>query len=121
MTAATCGGAASAMARSSIMWNEAKSASASSTISKMTLCRTTYWPFRSRSTHWHVSATRCHVPHSVASPVTLKQQCCERSPDAHKSDESFCYPEGMKFGVLVFPGSNCDHDTYNVIEQIAHQ
>jgi len=21
----------------------------------------------------------------------------------------------MKFGVLVFPGSNCDHDTYNVI------
>jgi phosphoribosylformylglycinamidine synthase len=27
----------------------------------------------------------------------------------------------MKFGVLVFPGSNCDHDTYNVIEQIAHQ
>ena len=27
----------------------------------------------------------------------------------------------MKFGVLVFPGSNCDHDIYNVIEQIAHQ
>ena len=23
----------------------------------------------------------------------------------------------MKFGVLVFPGSNCDHDTYNVIEK----
>ena len=21
----------------------------------------------------------------------------------------------MKFGVLVFPGSNCDHDTYNVL------
>ena len=27
----------------------------------------------------------------------------------------------MKFGVLVFPGSNCDHDTYNVIAQVAHQ
>jgi phosphoribosylformylglycinamidine synthase len=27
----------------------------------------------------------------------------------------------MKFGVLVFPGSNCDHDTYNVIETIARQ
>jgi phosphoribosylformylglycinamidine synthase len=27
----------------------------------------------------------------------------------------------MKFGVPVFPGSNCDHDTYNVIETIAHQ
>jgi phosphoribosylformylglycinamidine synthase len=27
----------------------------------------------------------------------------------------------MKFGVLVFPGSNCDHDTANVIEQIARQ
>src|ERR1700744_3426708 len=27
----------------------------------------------------------------------------------------------MKFGVLVFPGSNCDHDTYNVVEPIAHQ
>jgi phosphoribosylformylglycinamidine synthase subunit PurQ / glutaminase len=27
----------------------------------------------------------------------------------------------MKFGVAVFPGSNCDHDTYNVIESIAHQ
>jgi len=27
----------------------------------------------------------------------------------------------MKFGVLVFPGSNCDHDTYNVIAEIAQQ
>lgn len=27
----------------------------------------------------------------------------------------------MKFGVLVFPGSNCDHDTYHVIAKIAHQ
>src|ERR1700709_2030592 len=24
----------------------------------------------------------------------------------------------MKFGVLVFPGSNCDRDTYNVVENI---
>ena len=24
----------------------------------------------------------------------------------------------MKFGVLVFPGSNCDHDTYNVIDAL---
>lgn len=27
----------------------------------------------------------------------------------------------MKFGVLVFPGSNCDHDAFNVIAAIAHQ
>src|SRR6201989_2191067 len=27
----------------------------------------------------------------------------------------------MKFGFLVFPGSNCDHDTYNVIAEIARQ
>ena len=27
----------------------------------------------------------------------------------------------MKFGVLVFPGSNCDHDTYNVIHTLARQ
>jgi len=27
----------------------------------------------------------------------------------------------MRFGVLVFPGSNCDHDTYNVIAQVAKQ
>ena len=27
----------------------------------------------------------------------------------------------MKFGVLVFPGSNCDHDTYNVIAEVAKQ
>ncbi len=27
----------------------------------------------------------------------------------------------MKFGVLVFPGSNCDHDTYNVIGTLVHQ
>ncbi len=27
----------------------------------------------------------------------------------------------MKFGVLVFPGSNCDHDTYHVISEIAQQ
>ncbi|MDP9039462.1 MAG: phosphoribosylformylglycinamidine synthase subunit PurQ [Acidobacteriota bacterium] len=24
----------------------------------------------------------------------------------------------MKFGVLVFPGSNCDHDTYNVVAAV---
>jgi len=27
----------------------------------------------------------------------------------------------MKFGVLIFPGSNCDQDTYNVIAEVAHQ
>jgi len=27
----------------------------------------------------------------------------------------------MKFGVLVFPGSNCDQDTYWTIQQVAHQ
>ena len=27
----------------------------------------------------------------------------------------------MKFGVLVFPGSNCDHDTYNVVESLVQQ
>jgi phosphoribosylformylglycinamidine synthase subunit PurQ / glutaminase len=27
----------------------------------------------------------------------------------------------MKFGVLVFPGSNCDHDTYNVIDTLTKQ
>lgn len=27
----------------------------------------------------------------------------------------------MKYGVLVFPGSNCDHDTYHVISEIAGQ
>jgi phosphoribosylformylglycinamidine synthase subunit PurQ / glutaminase len=27
----------------------------------------------------------------------------------------------MKFGVPVFPGSNCDHDTYHVISEIARQ
>ncbi len=27
----------------------------------------------------------------------------------------------MKFGVLVFPGSNCDHDTYNVLDAVAQQ
>jgi phosphoribosylformylglycinamidine synthase I len=27
----------------------------------------------------------------------------------------------MKFGVLIFPGSNCDHDTYHVIADVARQ
>src|SRR5690348_13722586 len=27
----------------------------------------------------------------------------------------------MKFGVLVFPGSNCDHDAYWVLSQVAQQ
>jgi phosphoribosylformylglycinamidine synthase subunit PurQ / glutaminase len=27
----------------------------------------------------------------------------------------------MRFGVLVFPGSNCDHDTYHVIAEVARQ
>jgi len=29
--------------------------------------------------------------------------------------------KAMKFGVLVFPGSNCDHDTYHVVDAIARQ
>src|SRR6202162_4168070 len=27
----------------------------------------------------------------------------------------------MKFGVLVFPGSNCDHDAYHVLREVADQ
>ena len=27
----------------------------------------------------------------------------------------------MKFGVLVFPGSNCDHDTWHVVAELARQ
>ncbi|MGD0913637.1 MAG: phosphoribosylformylglycinamidine synthase subunit PurQ [Terracidiphilus sp.] len=27
----------------------------------------------------------------------------------------------MKFGVIIFPGSNCDHDAYNVIAEVARQ
>jgi phosphoribosylformylglycinamidine synthase subunit PurQ / glutaminase len=27
----------------------------------------------------------------------------------------------MKFGVIVFPGSNCDHDAHHVISQVARQ
>jgi phosphoribosylformylglycinamidine synthase I len=27
----------------------------------------------------------------------------------------------MKFGVIVFPGSNCDHDAYWVVEKVARQ
>src|SRR6266705_4019966 len=27
----------------------------------------------------------------------------------------------MKFGVIVFPGSTCDHDAYNVVAEIAKQ
>jgi phosphoribosylformylglycinamidine synthase len=27
----------------------------------------------------------------------------------------------MKFGVIVFPGSNCDHDAYNAVSEIAKQ
>ncbi|MBL8193825.1 MAG: phosphoribosylformylglycinamidine synthase subunit PurQ, partial [Blastocatellia bacterium] len=27
----------------------------------------------------------------------------------------------MKFGVVIFPGSNCDHDTYHVISKVVGQ
>ena len=27
----------------------------------------------------------------------------------------------MKFGVIVFPGSNCDHDAYNVVKNVIGQ
>ena len=27
----------------------------------------------------------------------------------------------MKFGVIIFPGSNCDHDAYHVLGQVARQ
>lgn len=29
-----------------------------------------------------------------------------------------CYLNRMKFGVLVFPGSNCDHDTFHVLATV---
>ena len=32
-----------------------------------------------------------------------------------------CYATFMKFGVLVFPGSNCDHDTFHVVAEVAKQ
>ena len=27
----------------------------------------------------------------------------------------------MKWGVVVFPGSNCDHDAYHVLKHVLHQ
>ena len=27
----------------------------------------------------------------------------------------------MKFGIVIFPGSNCDHDAYNVVAEVAKQ
>ena len=27
----------------------------------------------------------------------------------------------MKFGVVVFPGSNCDHDTFHVLDRVFGQ
>jgi len=27
----------------------------------------------------------------------------------------------MKFGVIIFPGSNCDHDAYWTVQQVAKQ
>ena len=27
----------------------------------------------------------------------------------------------MKFGVIIFPGSNCDHDAYWTVEQVEKQ
>ena len=27
----------------------------------------------------------------------------------------------MKFGIVVFPGSNCDADCYHVMKHVAHQ
>ncbi len=37
------------------------------------------------------------------------------------TDHGSRYPVAMKIGVLVFPGSNCDHDTYNVVDRVARQ
>ena len=28
---------------------------------------------------------------------------------------------GIKFGVVVFPGSNCDHDAYDVLKRVMGQ
>jgi len=27
----------------------------------------------------------------------------------------------MKFGVIIFPGSNCDHDAFHVVSEVVHQ
>ena len=40
---------------------------------------------------------------------------------AARSAAAARYSTSMKFGVLVFPGSNCDHDTYNVFHSVLQQ
>jgi phosphoribosylformylglycinamidine synthase len=29
--------------------------------------------------------------------------------------------QNMKFGIIVFPGSNCDHDCYHIIKHVLEQ
>src|SRR5579871_6796000 len=37
------------------------------------------------------------------------------------SNYSHHFGGAMKFGVIIFPGSNCDHDAYWTIEHVSHQ
>jgi phosphoribosylformylglycinamidine synthase len=39
----------------------------------------------------------------------------------HRFCPQSCYPRSMKFGVITFPGSNCDHDSFHVIAEVAQQ
>ncbi len=39
----------------------------------------------------------------------------------HSSQRNFAAEQAMKFGVLIFPGSNCDHDAYWTIREVAKQ
>src|SRR5262249_31801213 len=54
---------------------------------------------------------RAHGPVCVSFPPVLKWFFpeCQRSHNA------------MKFGVVVFPGSNCDHDAFYAISSVLHQ
>ncbi len=75
---------------------------------------------------------RCRRPHlraSTRSAVTGVVQAAWHIPKSRAAlifavvDSTYSTRRGlgMKFGVLIFPGSNCDHDAYWTIQQVAKQ
>src|SRR5205085_12348005 len=51
---------------------------------------------------------------AFSAPKTSEMWFCglTQDLDAHNRHIPSCYSVAMKFGVIVFPGSNCDHDAY---------
>jgi len=52
---------------------------------------------------------------------TAEQGESSKTPTIHQPNDPILQNLDMRFGVIVFPGSNCEHDCYYTLKYVVHQ